>query len=89
MVLIGNCQSSRDSTTSTPKVLRKVIHKVAETERKAFKTNFTADLGTNSAPPYVKTKNEGKRKMDDLKLNRVRKKSFFPNLERKMIMIFT
>ncbi|KEH19731.1 Ulp1 protease family, carboxy-terminal domain protein [Medicago truncatula] len=74
MVLIGDCQSSGDeseddkiqnydSTASTPKVLRKVVHKVVETERKASNTNFTADLGTNSAPPHGKTKNEGKRKI--------------------------
>jgi hypothetical protein len=87
MVLIGDCQSSGDeseddkvqnydSTASTPKVLRKVVHKVAKTERKASKTNFTADLGTNSAPPHVKTKSEGKRKMVYLELNRVRKNLF-------------
>ncbi|XP_039686369.1 uncharacterized protein [Medicago truncatula] len=87
MVLIGNCQSSHyesedekvqgyDSTASTPKVLRKVVHKVAKTETKASKTKFTADLGTNSAPPHVKTKSEGKRKMANLELNRVRKNLF-------------
>ena len=54
--------------------MRKVVHKVAKTEKKASKTNFTADLGTNSAPPH--TKSEGKRKMADLELNRVRKNLF-------------
>ena len=65
-----------DSTASTPKVLRKEVHKVANTERKASKTNFTADLGTNSAPLHVKTKSEGKRKLADLELNQVRKNLF-------------
>jgi len=49
-----------------PKVVRKVVRKVAETERK----------GSNSAPPHVKTKIEGKRKMDHLELTRVRKNLF-------------
>ena len=66
--------------------MRKVVHKIAKTEKKASKTNFTADLGTNSAPPH--TKSEGKRKMADLELNRVRK-NLFANLKRKMITIFT
>lgn len=82
MVLIGNSQSSHDesedekvqnydSTASTPEVLRKVVHEVAKTERKASKTNSTADLGTNSAPPHVKTNS-----LPDLELTRVKKNPF-------------
>ena len=66
-----------DSRASiTPKVLRKKVHKVANTERKASKTNFTAVLGTNSAPPHDKTKSEGKRKTVDLEPNQVTKNLF-------------
>jgi len=53
-------KTNYDSTASTPKVVRKVVCKVAETERKGSKSNFTVDIGTNSAPPHVKTKTEDK-----------------------------
>ncbi|KEH30638.1 Ulp1 protease family, carboxy-terminal domain protein [Medicago truncatula] len=64
-------EKNYDSTASTPKVVRKVVHKVAELERKGPKSNFTVDIGTNFAPPNVKTKIEGKRKMNDLELTRM------------------
>jgi len=57
-------------------IVRKLVHKVAETEKKGSKSNFTVEIGTNSAPPHVKTKIEGKRKIDDLEFTRVRKKYF-------------
>ncbi|KEH36757.1 Ulp1 protease family, carboxy-terminal domain protein [Medicago truncatula] len=82
LVILSSSQSSHDesedekvqnydSTASTPEVLRKVVHEDAKTERKASKTNSTADLGTNSAPPHVKTNS-----LPDLELTRVKKNPF-------------